>query len=180
MEYFSRLAPHKLINTHIDPGITTTSVFDQMTNKEWLSYSYSANSVVNIALRAESQLTERYLLMAGFKTDFSSRTGKNFVDNGNIIEQIKSIEANYYHFTSGSLISLKNGNTIFTGIQYTLGIKHNKKQLINLTDAREYNPVDNTALQGIRQDKMTFSYHALSFFFGASFTLGKGRPDQKN
>jgi len=180
MEYFSKIDPYTIIDANINPNITTSSIYNQLPNKDWLSYTNKARHVINVAIGMEAYVSGNVLLLGGFKTDFSSQKqdGYNFGENSNT-NKIKGINANYYHITGGGLINIK-GHSIFSGLQYSLGFSRDNKQIVNISDPVEYNQIENAALQGNRQNNMNLSYHGLSLFFGATFILGQGKssPNQ--
>ena len=179
MEYFSKLNPYSIIDTEINPNISTESIVNELTNNKWLNYTNSARHVVNFAFGIESEISKDILIMGGFKTDFCAKEQGSFTEDENFENQIRSINANYYHVTGGGLLNLK-GHRIFAGLQYSIAIERNNLQIINLSDPVEYNQVENAALQGTRQDNMNLSYHSLSFFFGATFMLGQGKTNSQS
>ena len=168
MEYFSELDPYIIIDTELNSNITTGSIYNELANKKWLNYTNSARHVVNFAFGIESEISEDVLIMAGFKTDFSAKEQDSFAEGENFENQVRSINADYYHLTGGGLLNVK-GHRIFAGLQYTIAINRDNLQILNVSHPVEYNLVENAALQGTRQHNMDFSYHALSLFFGATF-----------
>lgn len=179
MEYFSKLDPYTIIDANINFNITTGSIYNELANKKWLSYTNSARHVVNFAIGYESEISKDVLIMGGFKTDFSAKNQDSFMEGQNFENQIRNINADYYHITGGGLLNLR-GNRIFAGLQYTMAFDRNNLQIINVSHPVEYNHVENAALQGTRQNNMDFSYHALSLFFGATFNLGQRKTNSQS
>lgn len=179
MEYFSKLEPYTIIDTKLNPNITTGSIYNELVNKKWLSYNNSARHVVNFAIGMESEISKDVLIMGGFKTDFSAKKQDSFTTGENVENQIRTINADYYHVTGGGLLNLK-GHRIFAGLQYSIAFDRNNLQIINVSHPVEYNLIENAALQGTRQSNMDFSYHALSLFFGATFNLGQGKTNSQS
>ncbi len=174
MEYFSKLDPYTVIDTKLNPNITTGSIFNELNNKKWLNYDNSARQVINFAIGMESEISDDILIMAGFKTDFSAKHQDSFAKGEYLENKIRTINADYYHITGGGLLNLK-GHRIFAGLQYTMSFNRNNLQIVNVSHPVEYNLIENAALQGNRQNNMDFSYHALSLFFGATFNIGQGK-----
>ena len=179
MEYFSELNPYIIINTELNSNITTGSIFNELANKKWLNYTNSARHVVNFAIGYESEISKDVIIMGGFKTDFSAKEQDSFAEAKSFNNQIRSINADYYHVTGGGLLTVK-GHRIFAGLQYTMAFDRHNLQIINVSDPVEYNHVENAALQGNRQNNMDFSYHALSLFFGATVNLGQGKANSQS
>ena len=178
-EYFFELDKYTIIDTKINPNITTGSIYNELVNKRWLSYTNSARHVINFAIGIESEISEEVLIMAGFKTDFSTKIQDSFTSGKNFENQIKTINADYYHVTGGGLLNVK-GHRIFAGLQYSIAFDRNNVQIINISHPVEYNLIENASLQGTRQNNMDFSYHALSLFFGATFYLGQGKINSQS
>ena len=76
-----------------------------------------------------------------------------------------------YRATGGISMRILRQN-IIAGLQYSFGTEKNEKQIINLSDPVEFNPVYLTALQGIPQNTMKTTVNSLSFYFGATFNFG--------
>ena len=171
IEYFSRLAPYKLVTSEVNTGITTGNIFDLLPNKDWLSYVSGANRVLNAALAYKRELNENFLLLGGFKTDFNNKKDINYHEYS-AYKRIYSMSFNLYHFTGGVLGTYK-GNRFFAGLQYSVGNTHNARQIANFSDPVEYNTEENIPLQGTRQYGMDSKLNGISLFFGATFNFGQ-------
>ncbi|MEA1898882.1 MAG: hypothetical protein U9N53_14585, partial [Bacteroidota bacterium] len=117
MEYFSKLNAYTIIDANINPNITTGSIYNELVNKKWLSYNNDARHVVNFAVGYESEVSEDVMIMGGFKTDFSAKHHYSFANSEGFENQIRTINADFYHLTGGGLLNVK-GHRIFAGLQY--------------------------------------------------------------
>ena len=173
MEYFSQIKPYKSIIARENPYITTESIYQSLTNKDWLSLSNGAKAVSNLAVGYKIKAFKNTLIMWGFKTDFSYLKDLDFKEFEDY-NYLSLPSHNVYHITGGVLATLL-GHRFFAGLQYSTGRNKNITQHINLSDPVEYNEVEEAALQGVRQDVAKSSYNAISLFFGATFNIGGGK-----
>ena len=49
-EFFAGLKGYKMVDAEMNADITSQAVYDTLTNKDWTSYGYSGNPVLNIAI----------------------------------------------------------------------------------------------------------------------------------
>lgn len=172
-EYFAGLKPFKILEGSVNPGITTPAVYDTLDPKDWLTCASGARPVVNFAAGYSWQVSVRFLLMAGFKTDFSFLKGFDFREMEGY-NHLTGINYNVYHLSAGVRFSIRK-TQIFSGLQYSFGQARNLTQVVDFTDPVEYNPVEHAPLQGTRQNDMDFFYKALNIFLGATFSFGDGK-----
>jgi hypothetical protein len=171
IEFFSGIKPYKMLTAKVNTDITTGNIFDLLPNKDWLSYVSGANRVFNLAFAYKRVLSKSFLLLSGFKTDFSNKKGLNY-KNYKDYKRIYSMNSNLYHLTGGILGNYK-GNRFFAGLQYSFGSTYNSKQIANFSDPVEYNTDENIPLQGTRQYIMDTKFNGISLFFGATFNFGQ-------
>jgi len=171
IEFFSGINPYRIVEANESQDIGIGPVTYEAFFSDWLSFVSGARPVLNIAQGYSVMLNKSLQLMGGFRTDFNYI--KNF-DFGELtdLNKMYSVDVNLYHISCG--LSWKFlGQDLITGISYTLGRNKNQQQIANLSDPVEYNPVDNTALQGTRTNDMTSLINSISIYFGASFNFGE-------
>lgn len=171
IEYFSGMKPYKMVTSKVNTNITTGNIFDLIPNKDWLSYASGANSVLNAAIAYQREVSENFLLLSGFKTDFNNKNRLNYKEY-EAYKRIYSLSNNIYHLTGGVLGTFK-GNHFFAGLQYSFGNTSNVKQIANFANPVEFNTEENIALQGTRQNTMVIKFNGVSIFFGATFNFGQ-------
>jgi hypothetical protein len=172
-EYFTGLQPYKIIESSIHTEIAIPAVYETLEHKDWLTYVSGARAVLNVAVGYSWELSERLLLLGGFKTDFNYLEGLDF---GELDDYNKFADVNFdvFHLAAGLRFSIKK-HQFFSGIQYSYGHKRNQLQLVNFSDPVEYNTVEQAPLQGARDNSMQFSHNAVSLFIGASLGFGGGK-----
>ena len=61
MEYFNRIKPYTMVGAEINPDITSPQVYDTMQNKNYLSFAYKSDPIINFAIgyswKIKDQLT---------------------------------------------------------------------------------------------------------------------------
>jgi hypothetical protein len=169
-EYFFGIEPFRMVESEESTGIGPEYLAEKMLYSDWLTFVSGARPVFNFAFGSSWSLKKDLLLMYGFRTDFNSR--KN-LDYGQYADynKMESFNVDRYNVTCGLSWNIL-GQDIITGIQYTLGHTKDQQQLVNLSDPVEYNPVDNTTLQGTLTNDMSSWYNSISLYFGASFNFG--------
>jgi hypothetical protein len=159
-----------LVESEESTGIGPEYLAEKMLYSDWLTFVSGARPVFNFAFGSSWTLNEALLLMYGFRTDFNSRKNLDY-EQFTGYNKMESMDIDRYNITCGLSWNIL-GQDIITGIQYTLGHTKDEEQLVNLSDPIEYNPVDNTALQGTRTNDMSSWYNSISLYFGASFNFG--------
>jgi hypothetical protein len=137
---------------------------------EWLTFVDGANPIFNAAIGYRSYLKNNLKLLAGFKTDFNYKKKKE-TSPTNPDKSIKSNNVDFYHLTSGLSLRIK-GQDITAGLQYTLGINNNNKQMVNLSNPVEFNFEEYRALQGTRTNTVKSVYNSFTLLLAASFNFG--------
>lgn len=169
VEYFSSVDRYRMVETDENTGPGKGSILGQQDFSEWLTFVDGANPVFNVAIGYRSYLKNDLMLLSGFKTDFNYNKKKDsspFYPD----KSIKSIDVDYYHFTSGLTLRIK-GQDITAGLQYSLGLSKNAKQLVNLSNPVEFNFEEMSALQGTRANTVKSVYNSFTFLLAASFNF---------
>jgi hypothetical protein len=165
-EYFSSVAAYDIIDAN--PYQYFFPVSSAPDSAHLLDFEYGARDILNVAIGYRWQISPRFLLLSGFKTDFNCLENVK-IDN----ERLDNFNLSLYHITSG--LRIKNEKSvILMGIQYSFGGKDNLMQIANIADPVEYNVAEKMALQGTRDNSLKVSYQGLSFFLGATFNF-KGK-----
>jgi hypothetical protein len=170
VEYFSSIASYRMVEVDESTNLGSGSILENEDFTEWLTFTDGANPVFNAAVGYRSYLKNNLKLLAGFKTNFNYKKKKE-TSPKNPDKSIKSNDVDYYHFTSGLTLRIK-GQDITAGLQYTLGLNNNTKQLVNLSHPVEFNFEELRALQGTRTNTVKTVYNSFTFLLAASFNFG--------
>jgi hypothetical protein len=172
-EYFFRIDPYRMVESEESTGIGPEYLAEKMMYSEWLTFVSGAKPVFNFAFGSSWLLKKDLLLMYGFRTDFNYKKNLDYGPYTGY-NTMQSLDVDRYNITCGLSWNVL-GQDIITGIQYTLGHNKNQQQLANLSDPIEYNPADNTALQGIQKTDMVGWINSISIYFGASINFGEDK-----
>jgi hypothetical protein len=166
LEYFSRVDPYKMISVPVNPNMTTEQIFEQMDNKEWLSFSHASKPVLNIAIGYRKYIAENLVFLCGFKTDINSRKGVDYKSYSDY-NKLQAVDLNVYHVSAGLRLNIR-GHELVTGLNYGFGYEKGRTQFLNLSDPVEFNQEEGKALQGTRQHNVTIMHNSISLYFGAN------------
>jgi hypothetical protein len=170
VEYFSSVASYRMVEVDENTNLGAGSILENEDFSEWLTFVDGANSIFNVAVGYRSYLKNNLKLLAGFKTDFNYKKKKE-TSPTNPDKSIKSNNVDFYHLTSGLSLRIK-GQDITAGLQYTLGLNNNTKQLVNLSNPVEFNFEEYRALQGTRTNTVKTIYNSFTLLLAASFNFG--------
>jgi hypothetical protein len=170
-EYFFPISSYEIMNDQFSPILGNISFKDESAA---MNYKTKSQAVFNVALGFIQNFSEKLTVSGGFKTDFNNLSDLDQpVWEDQWTEPInKKVYFNKYHLIAGPVLRLENFGIIL-GIQYTWGRKRDLYNITNLTNAIEYNPETELALQGERQPNMSFTYNEISVFFGITYGLGR-------
>jgi hypothetical protein len=170
VEYFSSVASYRMVEVDENTNLAAGSILENEDFSEWLTFVDGANPIFNVAVGYRSYLKNNLKLLAGFKTDFNYKKKKE-TSPKNPDKSIKSNNVDFYHLTSGLSLRIK-GQDITAGLQYTLGLNNNTKQLVNLSHPVEFNFDELRALQGTRTNTVKTIYNSFTLLLAASFNFG--------
>lgn len=170
-EYFARIKGYKMVDAQINTDITTPPVYEEMDNKDWLSFAYGAQPVINAAIGYSWTIKKDLVFLNAFRTDFSS---VNDLDLGeySTYNFIKTTNYNIYHYSAGLEFNIKS-NRFIAGGDVSYGHKLDQKQFANFSDPVEYDPEDNRALQGPLKNTASLYYFGFSVYIGATLNFAK-------
>jgi hypothetical protein len=161
-EYFHSIEPYSLASAETQATYipqTITPPFEGV-----MSYNSSANSVTNIALGMRKRFTENFELLGGLRTDFSA-LGEDMAALQKKYSAVTVIPIDKYHLTLGPVFVIRQFE-ILSGIQYTFGRNKNFEQVINFTDAVEYDAENDLVLEGLPQNNASAHFNEISLFLG--------------
>ena len=172
MEYFSAIDPYRIVEAEESPLMVGGEV---KLFPDWLTFASGAKPIFNVAVGYSWTLSEKLLLKTGFRTDFNYQKNLNYDDMADY-SKIQKANLDRYYITCG--LSWKIfGQDIITGLQYSIGRSADQKQIVNLSDPVEYNPVEHKALQGTRTSTMTTLNNWFIIYLGFSLNFGE-KKDQ--
>lgn len=151
--------------------IDSYSMIDLEPDKSILSFSHAAKSVTNAGFGFKQFISESFMMMGGFRTDFTSGTKDDirFIDER---FKINEIHMDKYHITVGPVLKIKKFDLV-TGIQYTFGSNSGLDPLVNYATPVEYIPQSNQSLEGLRGNEASANFNEISLFFGLTVNLDK-------
>lgn len=174
VEYFNRIKPYKMISAPIREDITSTIIYDKLENKDWLSVSDVANSVLNVAIGYRWAINNNLMFLNGFRTDFNNINNADY-GSYDSYNKINTTNINIYHYTGGVQFYFLKKYLLVAGGELSFGYDKNQKQIANFTDPVEYNTKDNSVLQGPLEDKMDVFYFGLNIYLSATFNFGNNK-----
>jgi hypothetical protein len=154
--YFGSVPIYRLVEPTDDNFISKSIYENNEVGKPFLSQK----TTWNFAIGWNRKITEKYTLMAGFRTDFNYLDKDAIDKSGGFAPEISNW--NLYHLSAGTdLTILKHNFTL--GLTYTYGKSNNQAQFVNL-DVPEQNEivvgkaVQNIANAHIDQFSLTIGY----------------------
>jgi len=169
MEYFHRIDEYEIINSSTGKAVTTKQNLELIGDSKLLNFRWKADPILNVALGYAHVISPKFDLRGGVRTDFNARNNHRIVFTPQLPD-MKIIHYDKFHITTGGTY-FSTKVDVLLGLQYTFGRKKNQENLINLADPIEYNPSNDDALQGIRQNNMTVQHHEFSLFFGLTYSF---------
>lgn len=168
-EYFHDIDPYAVIDLRNENN--QFQDFDYP--NDFLSYYHSARSVTNLGFGFKQFMSPSFILLGGFRTDFTSGNTDNIRFQEDRFK-INQIHIDKYHVTFGPILKIKRFDVV-TGIQYTIGRNKNLESIINYANPVEYIPQLGQALEGVRQNEANARINEIALFFGLTVDLLKGK-----
>ncbi|MCZ4408761.1 hypothetical protein O3Q51_08080 [Cryomorphaceae bacterium 1068] len=167
-EYFSPIATYNIVASKQQANWLPKHVDQNLRGQSFMSYSFKANPVTNVAIGYKSVLSDNLSILAGVRTDFTngSQEELRYVDDNYGVPQINM---NKWHISSGLLFEISRFK-VLTGLQYTYARAENVLQAINYSDPIEYNPTTDQSLEGVRKRDVSAAFNELTLFLGLSIT----------
>jgi len=170
-EYFARIKEYKMVDAQIRSDITTPELQEVFGDIDWLSFTYAAKPLVNIAIGYSWTIRKDLTFLNAIRTDFSS-VSNDKIEGSSDLNYIKTTDYNIYHYSAGVKFSLKKQRFIAGG-DFAFGYRLNNKQIANFSDPVEYDPVSGRALQGPLTNTMDMYYFGFSIYVGATLNFSK-------
>ncbi len=167
VEYFNEINPYNLISGAENGTLINTTNSD-ITETEALSLKFGQRSIVNFAISYEQKLNEKFTILSGFRTNFSTSKDVNYTES-DINTYIKDIDINVYHITGGSTFTLLR-NQFILGVDLGLSFHNKQDNIVNYSSPLIYNN-QNLPLQGNIENNTKISFVMLGFVLGYSFNF---------
>ncbi len=170
-EYFAGIKPYKFVDAPIDTEITSGIIYNEMDNKDWLSFVDVAKPVLNVAVGYRWKIRDQLMFMSGFRTDFNNIHNADYKEYSDY-NKINSADINIYHYTGGFQFKMLQKYLLVAGGEISFGQERNREQIANFSDPVEYNSNTGTVLQGPLDDKMDIFYFGFNVYLSATFKFG--------
>jgi hypothetical protein len=171
IEYFAQVKPYKMVDVPVNDRITSKKVYDQLENKDWLSFAYAASPVLNVALGYQWRINNNLLLMMGVRTDFNNASRANLGELATY-NVIKTTNYDIYYATGGIQFHIKQ-HLLVAGTQFSFGYNKDQEQIANFGDIGNVDYEKSLPLFGEKQNNMDTYYFAISVFLGATLNFEK-------
>lgn len=176
-EYFAGIDPYRMVEAKGNRISADNEVSDIINLNEWLTFVSGAKPIFNFATGYRWLVKENLMILTGFRTDFNYSLNESQMPSS--LNSFKQLNLNKYHVTSGLNLRIM-GQDLIAGFQYTYGVENNKKQFANFSHPNEFNSIDNSALQGIRQHIMNSRLSTITIYFGATININQRRTKQSS
>jgi hypothetical protein len=165
IEWFAKLRPYKAIDAEKGKSIFGEEVY----GTEFSNYYMGNRSVINFAFGYKREVRENLELLFGFKSDFFSyQLPKSFIEKHKTANTFISVGTDMLHFSSGANFIFRKKFKINLGGSLSYGRTINQKQLSNFVDPNWYDPNTELALQGKKQNTLTYRQIMLGLYLGFS------------
>lgn len=171
MEYFSGIAPYKMVDVPIKDDITSSIVYDNLENKDWLSIVDVAKPVLNVAIGYRWKLDENLMFLSGFRTDFNNIKHADY-KGYSTYNKVNTTDIDIYHYNGGVQFYFLKKYLLVAGGELSFGYDKDQRQMANFSNPVEYNPEDQSVLQGPLEDKMDIFYFGFNIYLSATFKFG--------
>lgn len=159
-EYFHKIETYKLIDG------TKVSNDKYEPASDFLSYKHGAKSLVNLAFGIQHLFSEKFELLAGFRTNLSPYNTSND-DQFQYLNEVIATPVDLYHLTGGAKFNYKK-LSIIAGLEYSMGRSKEISEFVNFAEPA-VRPGEKLVLAGDNNNNMKYVYNLLSIYFGVSF-----------
>jgi hypothetical protein len=167
VEFFNKIDPYNVIQGE-DLGTIINTASSDVSEAEFLSLSFGQRSIVNFAISYEKILNEKFTVLTGFRTNFS--TTRN-VDYSGIqqLNHIEDISVDFYHLTFGSTFTFLR-NEFIGGFDLGMSFQNNQPNIINYSNPLVINE-NGIPLVGNNQNNTSITDVMLGLVLGYSFSF---------
>jgi hypothetical protein len=167
-ELFFPIQTYEIMRSPVPTVLRPTDVFGD-TIPDFMVVRNSTVGVFNVALGLQQQLTDKFDLFLGARTDFNNTRSLDPTEaNGT---SLNPSFWHYFHFSAGATYH-RGLSDVTLGINYGIGLTTQRSQLINLSA-----PDGAQLLQGPKLDIMKSNVHNIGLIVG--FTYYIRRPVKK-
>jgi len=171
IEYFAKVKAYKMIEATVNENITSKPIFNDLDNKDWLSFGYAASPILNVAMGYQWLIKKDLLVMMGLRTDFNNTKNADLEDLSTY-NVIKTTNYDIYYATGGVQFHLKR-HLLVAGTQFSFGYKKDQPQIANFGVVGNTENDRSLPLFGEKANNMDTYYFAISVFLGATFNFEK-------
>ena len=171
VEFFSGIKPYKIVNAPINDKITSEIIYNDMENKDWLSFVSAARPVINFAIGYRWQIRDQLMFLSGFRTDFNSQHNADYKEFSDY-NKIKCADLDIYHYTGGFQFTLFKKYLLVAGGEISFGYENNLEQIANFDNPVEYNSDTGQVLQGSLEDDMNIFFFGFNIYISTTFRFG--------
>jgi hypothetical protein len=166
IDFIGNLNPYYLIDSEDEGGDLINTSDSIVGYSSFLNLTFGQRAIVNAAIGYKAQISEKYLLMLGFRTDISATKNVNYTFSQEL-SSITDIKVNIYYISGGITFTFLNNKFI---IGADIGFSSSKKQdsFINYTDPLVINN-KGIPLRGNIEPVSKQGIFSLGFVFGYSF-----------
>lgn len=170
IDFSSKIKPYNLIDG--EGGDVSDELINTADSSfaigSFLDLTLGQRAVVNFSVGYKRELSEKLLLMLGFRTNFSATKNVDYTQ----IEELKSITdivVNQYHFSGGITFTFLK-NRFILGTDLGFSFEKNNDIFVNFSDPSIIND-DGIPLRGNIEPIMNQTIVSLGFVFGYSFVF---------
>lgn len=167
VEFFREIKPYDVIKGEELETLINTSPFD-IKESNFLSLAYGQRDIVNFAIGYSYKLNEKFTILTGFRTNFSTSENVDYSDSYEY-NYIQDVILNFYHFTGGSTFTFLR-NEFILGVDMGMSFQKDQPNIVNFTSPLVVND-NGVPLQGNIQNNMSISNIMLGFVLGYSFNF---------
>ena len=165
VDFVGKIQPYLLIDGEGETDELINTADSSLAIASFLNMSFGQRAIVNFSVGYNRELNEKFILMLGFRTNFSATKDLPYTQ----VEELQSITdivINQYHLSGGITFTfLKNKFILGTDIGFSFG--KNNDNFVNFSEPSVLNDVG-IPLRGNIEPIMKQSIVSLGFVFGYS------------
>jgi hypothetical protein len=167
IEFFNQIKAYNVIQGEA-LGTLINSANPNVSEEEFLSLSFGQRSIVNVAISYEKVLNDKFTILTGFRTNYSTTRNVDYTGIQNL-NHIEDIAVDFYHFTGGTTFTFLR-NEFIGGIDLGLSFQNNQPNIINYSNPLVINN-QGLPLQGNDQFNTKITDIMLGLVLGYSFSF---------
>lgn len=168
VDFVNKINPYSLIDGKSENDELINTADSSFSFSSFLDLTFGQRSIVNFSVGYKRELTEKLLLMLGFRTNFSATKDVDYTFREDLLS-VTDIVINQYHLSGGVTFTfLKNRFILGTDIGFSFG--RDNDLFINFSEPLVLNN-NGIPLRGNIEPIMKQSIVSLGFVFGYSFVF---------